>query len=123
MAKLVRNTPGKNFQKAKEDNTMINLTQKTEGLSISPKSDKFGQELKNEKWPNNLKIKLEDSTSEYESPIIIYKPINKMEETFQILVDVNEKLNSNPFKTKPKRNKVGLSEHDKLSDKEIINDI
>ncbi|MBW0561592.1 hypothetical protein O181_101307 [Austropuccinia psidii MF-1] len=58
MAKLVRNTLGKKFQKAKEDNTIINLTQKSQGLSISPKRDRFGQDLQNNKWPNNLKRQL-----------------------------------------------------------------
>ncbi|MBW0489130.1 hypothetical protein O181_028845 [Austropuccinia psidii MF-1] len=49
MATLVRNNPGKKFQNAKRDNTIINLTQKTQHLSISPKRDKFGQEFKNKK--------------------------------------------------------------------------
>ncbi|MBW0497593.1 hypothetical protein O181_037308 [Austropuccinia psidii MF-1] len=98
----------------------MKLTQKTQGLSISPKSDKFGQDLQNHKWPNNLKRKLEDSNSEDESPSIIYKPIDKTEETFKILVDGNEKINGNPFKTKPKKKKVRLSEHHELSDEEFI---
>ncbi|MBW0517449.1 hypothetical protein O181_057164 [Austropuccinia psidii MF-1] len=123
MEKLVGNTPGKKFQKEKGENTIINLTQKTQGLSISPKSDKFGQELQNKKWPDNLERKLEDSNSEEESPSIIYKPTHKAEETIQILVDGNEKTNRNPFKTKPKRKKVRFSEHHELSDEEIINEI
>ncbi|MBW0465116.1 hypothetical protein O181_004831 [Austropuccinia psidii MF-1] len=49
MEKLVRNTPGKKFQNAKGDNTSIKLTQKTQELSISPKSAKFGQDLQNKK--------------------------------------------------------------------------
>ncbi|MBW0469475.1 hypothetical protein O181_009190 [Austropuccinia psidii MF-1] len=123
MAKLVRNTPGKKFQNAKRDNTIINLTQKTQHLSISPKSDAFGQDLQNNKWPNHLKRQLEASTSEDESSSIAYKPIDKTEETFQILVDGNEKINGTPFKTKPKRNKVRFSEHHELSDEEILNEI
>ncbi|MBW0584698.1 hypothetical protein O181_124413 [Austropuccinia psidii MF-1] len=43
MAKLVRNTPGEKYQHAKRDNTIINLTQKTQELSICAKSDEFGQ--------------------------------------------------------------------------------
>ncbi|MBW0563942.1 hypothetical protein O181_103657 [Austropuccinia psidii MF-1] len=70
MATLVRNTPGKKFQNEKGDNTMINLTQKTQDLSISPKSDKFGQDLPNNQWPNNLKRQPEDSISEDELPNI-----------------------------------------------------
>ncbi|MBW0498871.1 hypothetical protein O181_038586 [Austropuccinia psidii MF-1] len=97
MATLVRNTPGKKFQNAKRKNTMMNLTQKTQDLSISPKGDRFGQDLQNNKWPNILKRKLEESISEYESPSIAYKP------TFQILVDGNSKINVNPFATKPKK--------------------
>ncbi|MBW0466911.1 hypothetical protein O181_006626 [Austropuccinia psidii MF-1] len=121
MEKLARNTPGKKFQNAKRDNTIINLTRKTQYLSISPKSDKFVQELQNKKLPNNLKRQLDHSNSEDESPSIIYKPINETEETFQILVDGNEKINGNPFKTKPKRKKVRFTEHHELSDKEVIN--
>ncbi|MBW0522511.1 hypothetical protein O181_062226 [Austropuccinia psidii MF-1] len=79
MAKLVRNTPGKKLQNAKGDNTIINLTQKTQDLSISPKSDKFGQDLQNNKWPNNLKRKIEELISEVELPNIIYKPSNNNE--------------------------------------------
>ncbi|MBW0490321.1 hypothetical protein O181_030036 [Austropuccinia psidii MF-1] len=60
MAKLVRNTPGKKFQNAKVNNTIIRLTQKTQDLSISPKRDKISQYLQNHKWPNNLKRKLEE---------------------------------------------------------------
>ncbi|MBW0555245.1 hypothetical protein O181_094960 [Austropuccinia psidii MF-1] len=122
MAKLVRNTPGKKFKNGKGDNTIINLTQKTHDLSISPKSDKFGQELQ-KKWQNNLKRQLEESISKDESPSIVYKPINETIETFQILVDGNEKINGNPFKTKPKKKKVRFNEHDELSDGEIINEI
>ncbi|MBW0461883.1 hypothetical protein O181_001598 [Austropuccinia psidii MF-1] len=123
MEKWVRNTPGKKFQNAKGDNTIIKLTQKTQGLSISPGSDTFSQELQNKKFPNSIKRKLEDSTSEDESPSIVYKPIDKTEETFQILVDGNEQINGNPFKTKPKRKKVRFSEHLELSVEEIINKI
>ncbi|MBW0516292.1 hypothetical protein O181_056007, partial [Austropuccinia psidii MF-1] len=89
MAKLVRNTPRRKLKNAKGDKTIINLTQKTQDLSISPKSDKFGQELQKRK--NNLKRQLEESISEDELPNIIYKPIDNNEETFQILVDENEK--------------------------------
>ncbi|MBW0530369.1 hypothetical protein O181_070084 [Austropuccinia psidii MF-1] len=60
MAKLVRNTPGKKFQNAKGDNTIIKLTRKTQDLSISPKRDKIGQDLQNHKWPNNLKRQIEE---------------------------------------------------------------
>ncbi|MBW0466718.1 hypothetical protein O181_006433 [Austropuccinia psidii MF-1] len=60
MAKLVRNTPGKKFQNAKRDNTIIKLTQKTQDLSISQKSDKFGQDLQTHNWPKSLKRKLEE---------------------------------------------------------------
>ncbi|MBW0464842.1 hypothetical protein O181_004557 [Austropuccinia psidii MF-1] len=70
MAKLVRNTPGKKFKNAKRDHTIINLTQKTKDLSISPKSDEFGQNLQNNKWPNSLKRQPEDSISEDELPNI-----------------------------------------------------
>ncbi|MBW0580996.1 hypothetical protein O181_120711 [Austropuccinia psidii MF-1] len=49
--------------------------------------------------------------------------MNKTEKTFQICVDGNEKINGNPFKTKPKRKKVRLSEHHALSDEETINEI
>ncbi|MBW0485554.1 hypothetical protein O181_025269 [Austropuccinia psidii MF-1] len=123
MAKLVRNNPGNKYQNAKRDNTIINLTQKTQDLFISPKSDKFGQDLQNKKWPDNLKRKLEDSTSEDELPNLSYKPINTNEKTFHILVNGNEKINGNHFKTKPKRKKVRFSKHNELSDEEIINEI
>ncbi|MBW0554570.1 hypothetical protein O181_094285 [Austropuccinia psidii MF-1] len=123
MAKLVRNTPGKKYQNAKRDNTIINLTQKTQELSISTKRDKIGQDLQNHKWPNNLKRKIEESISEDELTNIIYKQIDNNEETFQILVDGNEKIHGNLFKTKPKKKKVRFSEHHKLSDEEIINEI
>ncbi|MBW0580839.1 hypothetical protein O181_120554 [Austropuccinia psidii MF-1] len=123
MAKLVRNTPGKKLENAKRDNTMINLTQKTQDLSISPKSDKFRQDFQNNKWPSNLKRQLEDSTSEDELPSIAYKPIDNNEGTFQILVDGNEKINGNTFKNKTKRKKVRFSEHHELSDEEIIKHI
>ncbi|MBW0583452.1 hypothetical protein O181_123167 [Austropuccinia psidii MF-1] len=123
MAKLVRNAPGKKYQNAKRDNTIINLTQKTQEFSISPKSDEFGQDLQNKKWPENLKTQLEDSTSEEESPSIVYKPIDNNEETFQILVDGNEKIHGKPFKTKLKKKKVRFSEHNEHSDEEIINEI
>ncbi|MBW0555107.1 hypothetical protein O181_094822 [Austropuccinia psidii MF-1] len=43
MEKLVQKNPGEKFQNEKGENTMIYLTQKTHELSISPKSDKFGQ--------------------------------------------------------------------------------
>ncbi|MBW0590474.1 hypothetical protein O181_130189 [Austropuccinia psidii MF-1] len=107
----------------KRDNTIINLTQKTQELSISPKSDKFGQDLQNKKWPGKPKRQLEDPTSEDKLPSIVYKPIDNNEETFQILVDGNEKIHGNPFKTKPKKKKVRFSEHHELSDEEIINEI
>ncbi|MBW0545286.1 hypothetical protein O181_085001 [Austropuccinia psidii MF-1] len=102
---------------------MINLTQKTQELSISPKSDKFGKDLQNKKWPGNLKGQLQDSTSEDELPNIIYKKIDNNEETFQILVDGNGKIHGNSFKTKPKKKKVKFSEYHELSDEEIINEI
>ncbi|MBW0590343.1 hypothetical protein O181_130058 [Austropuccinia psidii MF-1] len=38
-------------------------------------------------------------------------------------MDANEKINGNPFKTKPKKKKVRLSEHHELSDEEIMNEI
>ncbi|MBW0509617.1 hypothetical protein O181_049332 [Austropuccinia psidii MF-1] len=123
MEKLFRNTPGKKFQNSKRDNKIINLTQKTQHLSISAKGDKFVEELKNKKWPNNLKRQLEDSTSEDESPSIIYKPINKTEENFQILVEGNDKMNGKPFDTKAKRKKSIFNEHHELSDEEIISQI
>ncbi|MBW0568849.1 hypothetical protein O181_108564 [Austropuccinia psidii MF-1] len=47
MAKLGRNTPEKKENNSKGDFTIINLTQKTQELSISPKSDKFGHDLQN----------------------------------------------------------------------------
>ncbi|MBW0462551.1 hypothetical protein O181_002266 [Austropuccinia psidii MF-1] len=59
MARLVRKITEKEFQNAKRDNTMINLTLKTQDLSISPKSNKCFQELQNKKWPKNLKRQLE----------------------------------------------------------------
>ncbi|MBW0566038.1 hypothetical protein O181_105753 [Austropuccinia psidii MF-1] len=102
---------------------MINLTQKTQELSISPKVDKFGPDLQNNQWPNNLKRQLEDTTSEDELPSIVYNPIDNNEENFQILVDGNEKINGNTFKTKTKRKKVRFNEHHELSDEEIINEI
>ncbi|MBW0525743.1 hypothetical protein O181_065458 [Austropuccinia psidii MF-1] len=123
MAKLVRNNPGNTAQNVRRDNTIINLTQKTTELSISPKSDKCGPALQNKKWQNNLKRQLEDSTSDNELPNISYKPIGKNEKTIQTLVDGNEKINRNPFKTKLKRKKVRFSEHHELSDEEIINEI
>ncbi|MBW0549156.1 hypothetical protein O181_088871 [Austropuccinia psidii MF-1] len=123
MAKLVRNNPGKKDQNVRRDNTIINLTQKTQELSISLKSDKCGPDLQNKKWQNNRKRKLEDSNTEEELPNMIYKPIDKDEQTFQILVDGNEKRNESPFKNKPKRKKVRFSEHHELSDEEIINEI
>ncbi|MBW0560346.1 hypothetical protein O181_100061, partial [Austropuccinia psidii MF-1] len=111
------------IQNAKRDKTTINLTQKTQDLSISPKGDIFDQDLQNIKWPNNLKRQLKDSASEDELPNIIYQPIGNNEENFQILVDGNEKRKGNPFKTKPKRKKFRFSEHHELSDEEIINEI
>ncbi|MBW0540068.1 hypothetical protein O181_079783 [Austropuccinia psidii MF-1] len=123
MAKLFRNNPKEKFQNRKRDYTIMKLTQKTQELSISPKSERFGQTLQNNKWPENLKRQLENSTSEDELPNIIYKPINTNKENSQILVDGNEKINGNPFKTKPKRKKVRFSEHHELSDEEIINEI
>ncbi|MBW0560881.1 hypothetical protein O181_100596 [Austropuccinia psidii MF-1] len=123
MEKLVRNNPKRKFKNAKGDNTIIQLTQKTQDLSISPKSDEFGQDLQNNKCPNSLKRQLEDSISEDELPNIIYKPIDNNEEIFQILVDGNDKINVNPFKTKPKRKKVRFGENHELSDEEIINEM
>ncbi|MBW0554628.1 hypothetical protein O181_094343 [Austropuccinia psidii MF-1] len=123
MVKLVRNNPGNKHQNVRRDNTIINLNQKTQELSISPKSDKFGQDLQNKQWPDNLKRQLQDSTSEDELPNISYKPINKNKEKFQIFVDVNEKIHGNPFKPKPKKKKVRFSGHHELSDEEIIHDI
>ncbi|MBW0544652.1 hypothetical protein O181_084367 [Austropuccinia psidii MF-1] len=70
MAKLVRNTPGKKLENSKRDNTIINLTQETQDLFISSKRDKIGQDLKNHKWPNNLKRQIEESISEDELPNI-----------------------------------------------------
>ncbi|MBW0570625.1 hypothetical protein O181_110340 [Austropuccinia psidii MF-1] len=98
----------------------MKLTEKTQGLSISPKSDKFGQDLQNHKWSNNLQRKVEDSNSEDESPSIIHKPINRTEENFKIMVDENEKITGNPFKTKPKKKKFRFSQHHELSDEESI---
>ncbi|MBW0478199.1 hypothetical protein O181_017914 [Austropuccinia psidii MF-1] len=123
MAKLVINTPGKKDQNSKRDITIINLTQKTQELYISPKGDKSGQDLQNSQWKNNLKRQPEDQISENESPNIVYKPIDNSEETFQILVDGNVKINGNPLKTKPKRKKVRFCEHHELSDEEAINEI
>ncbi|MBW0580527.1 hypothetical protein O181_120242, partial [Austropuccinia psidii MF-1] len=71
----------------------------------------------------NMATLIEDSTSEDELTNISYKPINNNKETFQILVDGNEKINGNPFKPKPKKKKVRFSEHHELSDEEIINEI
>ncbi|MBW0580173.1 hypothetical protein O181_119888, partial [Austropuccinia psidii MF-1] len=95
----------------------------TQELSIYAKSDKFGHDLQNNQWPNNLKILLEDSISEDELPKIIYKPIDNTKETFQIFVDGNAKINGKPLKTKPKRKKVRFSEHHELSYGEIIKEI
>ncbi|MBW0541037.1 hypothetical protein O181_080752 [Austropuccinia psidii MF-1] len=89
---------------------MINLTQNTQELSIPPKRDKFGQDLQSHKWPNNLKRKIEELISEDELPNIIYKKIGDNEESFQILVDGNDKTNGNPFETKPKRKKFRFSD-------------
>ncbi|MBW0558231.1 hypothetical protein O181_097946 [Austropuccinia psidii MF-1] len=50
MAKLSRNNPGKKDQNVRRENTIINLTQKTQEVSISPKSDKCGPDLQNKKW-------------------------------------------------------------------------
>ncbi|MBW0541733.1 hypothetical protein O181_081448 [Austropuccinia psidii MF-1] len=123
MATLGRNTPKKKFQNVERNNTMMNLTQKTQEVSISTKSDECGQYLQNNKWPNNLKRLIEESISDDELPNIIYKQIDNNEEIFQILVDGNDKINGNPFKPKPKRKKVRFSEHHELSDEEIINKI
>ncbi|MBW0484871.1 hypothetical protein O181_024586 [Austropuccinia psidii MF-1] len=60
MAKLVRNTPGKKLKDEKGDNTIIDLTQKTQDLSICPKRDKIGQYLQDHKWTNNLKRQIEE---------------------------------------------------------------
>ncbi|MBW0537079.1 hypothetical protein O181_076794 [Austropuccinia psidii MF-1] len=38
-------------------------------------------------------------------------------------MDANEKINGNPFKTKPKRKEVIFSEHHELSDEGIMNEI
>ncbi|MBW0509042.1 hypothetical protein O181_048757 [Austropuccinia psidii MF-1] len=83
MEKLLRNTPVNKSQKKNRDNTTINLTQKTQELSISPISDKFGQDLQNNQLPNNLKRPLEDSTSEDESPRMIYKPIDNRKRVYR----------------------------------------
>ncbi|MBW0466368.1 hypothetical protein O181_006083 [Austropuccinia psidii MF-1] len=123
METLVRNTPEKKFQNAKRNNTMINFTQKTQELSISPKGDECGQDLQNNKCSNNIKRQLEGSTSEDELLNIIYNSINNNKEACQILVDENEKISGNPSKTKPKRKKVRFSDHHDLSDKEIIDEI
>ncbi|MBW0522957.1 hypothetical protein O181_062672 [Austropuccinia psidii MF-1] len=82
-----------------------------------------GKKFQNEKRDNTIIKQLEDSTSEDELPNIISQPIDNNEETFQILVDGNEKIRGNPFKTKPKKKKVRFSEHHELSDEEIINEI
>ncbi|MBW0481145.1 hypothetical protein O181_020860 [Austropuccinia psidii MF-1] len=123
MEKLVRNTPGNKFKNAKRDNTIINLTEKTQELYISTESDEFCQDLPNTKWPKNLKRQLEDSTTEDELPNIIYKPINNTEETFQICVDGNEEVNGTPFKTEHKSKNVRFSEKHELSNQIIINEI
>ncbi|MBW0567827.1 hypothetical protein O181_107542 [Austropuccinia psidii MF-1] len=91
--------------------------------AIGKNSNDFGQDLQNNQWPNNLNRQLEDSTYEDESPSIVYKPIDNKEETFQILVDGNERIHGNPFKPKPKKKKVRFSEHHELSDEGIINEI
>ncbi|MBW0494940.1 hypothetical protein O181_034655 [Austropuccinia psidii MF-1] len=122
MKHLVRNTPGKEFPKAKGDDAMINFTHKTQELSLSPEVVKFGQDLPDKKWANNLKGQFEYSTSEYELPNIIYNQLNNTEETLQILVDGNEKINGNLFKAEPQRKRIGFSEHHELSDEEIINE-
>ncbi|MBW0568535.1 hypothetical protein O181_108250 [Austropuccinia psidii MF-1] len=57
--------------KMQRDNTITNLTKKTQEVSISPKSDEFGPDLQNNQWPKNLKRQLEDSNSEDELPNII----------------------------------------------------
>ncbi|MBW0540288.1 hypothetical protein O181_080003 [Austropuccinia psidii MF-1] len=111
------------FKIKKRDNTIVKLSQKTQELSISPKSDKFGQDLQNHKWPEKLKRQLEDSTFKDKLPNISYKPINTNKETFQILVDGNEKIYGDTLKTKPKKNKVRFSENHELSDGENINEI
>ncbi|MBW0533452.1 hypothetical protein O181_073167 [Austropuccinia psidii MF-1] len=123
MEKLVRNNPKKKFQNKKRENTIMKLTQNIQELSISPKSDIFGQDLQNKIWPDNLKGQLEDRTSEDELLNISYKPINNNKETFQILVEGNEKINGNPFKTKPKQKKVRFSEHHEPLDEQTINEI
>ncbi|MBW0540518.1 hypothetical protein O181_080233 [Austropuccinia psidii MF-1] len=106
MEKLVRSNQKKKLSNKKRDNTIMKLTQKTQELPISPKSDEFGQDLQNKKWHDNLKRQLEDKL-----PNISYKPINTNKETFQILVDGNEKINGNPFKIKPKRKKFRFSDN------------
>ncbi|MBW0491337.1 hypothetical protein O181_031052 [Austropuccinia psidii MF-1] len=58
MAKLVRNTPGKKFQNAKGDNTIIKLIHKTQEVSISPKSGIFGQDLQNKNGQTTSKDNL-----------------------------------------------------------------
>ncbi|MBW0464219.1 hypothetical protein O181_003934 [Austropuccinia psidii MF-1] len=123
MGKLARNTPGEKLPNAKRENTIINLVYKTQELAISPKMDEFYQKLQNTKRPNNLKKNPEDFSSEDELPRIIYKQITNNEETFQILVDRNEKINVNPSKTKQQRQTVRFSQHHELSDEEIIYEI
>ncbi|MBW0478184.1 hypothetical protein O181_017899 [Austropuccinia psidii MF-1] len=123
MAKLIRNTPGKVFKNAKRDNTINELTQKNQELSISSKRDKFAQNLQNHKWPINLKRQIEEAISEDELPKIIYQQIDNNEETFQIFLDGNEKINGKTFTTKPNEKKVRFSENHELSDGEIINEI
>ncbi|MBW0468675.1 hypothetical protein O181_008390 [Austropuccinia psidii MF-1] len=89
MAKVVRNTPRKNFQNAKRDNTIMKLTKKTKELSISPKEKELGPELKITKWSENLKQQPEDVSSEDELSKIIHKSFTNNSESFQILVDGN----------------------------------
>ncbi|MBW0560919.1 hypothetical protein O181_100634 [Austropuccinia psidii MF-1] len=101
---------------------ICNMAKLNQDLSIFTKSDKFGQDLQNKKWPDNLKRQLEDSISEDELPNIVHKLINKTEETFQTLVDGNEKINGNPFKNNPKKKEVRFSENNEISDGEIINE-
>ncbi|MBW0522233.1 hypothetical protein O181_061948 [Austropuccinia psidii MF-1] len=75
MAKLVINTPRKKLQNAKQENTMIKLTQRTQELCISPNHDEFNPKLGNIKWTENLKQQPEYPSSSNESPKMIYKTI------------------------------------------------
>ncbi|MBW0551643.1 hypothetical protein O181_091358 [Austropuccinia psidii MF-1] len=69
MAKLVRNYPERKYQDAKRDNTIMKLTQKTQELSISPKSDEFGQDLQNKKWQTTSKDNLKTQNLKKNHPV------------------------------------------------------